>query len=262
MTADLDVARAVDMTRELADDCAKAALARFGDVQTRAKADGSLVTEVDTQTERRIRSVLTQAYPTHCIFGEEDGAGGVADSLYMWLIDPIDGTNNFIAGLPLWGVSIGLFFRGEPLLGALAMPCLEQVFWAAEGMGAYVDGQPISVRTGTCLQRNDLVMISSPHIKPWDFEPDVKYRIMGSAAYSMTLVAAGVAIGMINAHWHSWDVGAAFCLLREAGALATDVTGKSLYNILEWDYRGSGPCMVVASPEYHALLMEHIDPTA
>ncbi len=262
MPADFDIAQALDLTRELADECARAALARCGDVQARRKADGSLVTEVDTQTERRIRSVLAQAYPTHCIFGEEDGAGGAEASPYMWLIDPIDGTNNFIAGMPLWGVSIGLFLKGEPLLGALAMPCLEQVFWAASGMGAYADGQPISVRTGACLQRNDLLMISSPHIKAWDFEPDVKYRIMGSAAYSMTLVAAGVAIGMVNAHWHSWDVGAAFCLLREAGALATDVTGKSLYNVLEWDYRGSGPCMVVASPEYHALLMEHIDATA
>lgn len=262
MTADLDVARAVNMTRELADDCARAALACFGDVQTRCKADGSLVTEVDTQTERRIRSVLTQAYPAHCIFGEEDGAGGVADSPYMWLIDPIDGTNNFIAGMPLWGVSIGLFFKGEPLLGALAMPCLQQVFWAAAGVGAFADDERLSVRTGSALQRNDLVMISSPCIRAWDFETDVKYRIMGSAAYAMTLVAAGVAIGMVNAHWHSWDVGAAFCLLREAGALATDVTGKSLYNVLEWDYRGSGPCLVVASPEYHALLMEHIDPTA
>ena len=83
MPADFDIARALDMTRELADDCARAALARCGDVHTRSKADGSLVTEVDTQTERRIRSVLTQAYPTHSIFGEEDGAGGEGGSVTL-----------------------------------------------------------------------------------------------------------------------------------------------------------------------------------
>jgi fructose-1,6-bisphosphatase/inositol monophosphatase family enzyme len=148
------------------------------------------------------------------------------------------------------------------LLGAFAIPCLDQEFWAASGRGAYLNGERVSVLRGDELKRNDVLMISSPHIPEWDFMGNIKYRIAGSAAYAMNLVAAGVAIGMVSAHWHSWDAGAAFCLLKEAGAIATDVHGNDLYNILKWDYTGSGPCMITASPEYHALLMEHIDPDA
>ena len=86
----------------------------------------------------------------------------------------------------------------------------------------------------------------------------MKYRITGSTAYSMALVAAGNAVGTVCNHWYVWDVGASMVLLKEVGALVTDIHGQSLFDLENRDYRAPGPCMVAASPECHALLMQHV----
>ncbi len=257
MINDFDLDEAARLTRELVTEMGQVAKDRFGATQAQSKADGSIVTEADRMVERIIRQRLELKCPDHAVFGEEDGLGGPADSPYLWLIDPIDGTNNFACGLPLWGVSLGLFHEGKPCQGALCMPCLGQTFWAARGQGAYCNGKRLSVRRGEELSPNDLLMVSAPDIGYWDYSVPVKYRTTGCAAYSMALVAAGCAVGMVSNHWHFWDAGATMSLLSEAGAVMADVHGKSLYDLNQWDYTTAGPFMIVASPEYHRLLAAH-----
>lgn len=262
MARDLDIQQALELTTELVSEAGRLAHDRFGRAQAQLKADGTPVTGADLMIERTIRQRLQRNYPDHAIYGEEDGLTGPPDAPFLWLIDPIDGTNNYVHSVPLWGVSLGLFHQGLPCLGVLEMPCLQQTFWAAQGMGAHCNDHPIAVARGTELARNDLLLTSAPNLPHWDYSVAVKYRNVGSAAYGMALVAAGSAIGFINGHWHLWDAGATLCLLKEAGAVVTDVTGESLYNISDCDYAAQCPCMIAASPEYHKLLMEHVRPTA
>jgi len=258
MGEEFDIQQALELTRELVSQTGRLAKDTFGLAEAQMKADGSLVTKTDRMIEQIIRERLQRHYPDHAVYGEEDGLTGPQDSPFLWLIDPIDGTNNFVRGVPLWGVSLGLFYEGMPCLGVFGMPCIEQTFWAAEGIGAYCNDHPISVSRGGELARNDLLITSAPNIGCWDYCGPVKYRNVGSAAYGMALVASGSAIGFINGHWHLWDAGATLSLLKEAGALVTDVKGKSLYDITGCDYAAQCPCMIAASPEYHKLLMEHV----
>ncbi len=258
MTRDFDTLSALQMVQDITAEAGRIALGMFGQVEGHEKDDGTLVTEADRRVEQYIRKRILDQYPHHMVFGEEDGSGGTEQSPFLWLLDPIDGTNNFASGVPIWGISVGLFYRGKPFLGVLHMPCLDQTFWASDGEGAYCDGTRVSVRRTDALARNDLLLISSPNIPHWDFSTRVKYRITGSTAYSMALVAAGNAVGTVCNHWYVWDVGASMVLLKEVGALVTDIHGQSLFDLENRDYRAPGPCMVAASPECHALLMQHV----
>jgi len=190
MARDLDIQQALELTTELVSEAGRLAHDRFGRAQAQLKADGTPVTGADLMIERTIRQRLQRNYPDHAIYGEEDGLTGPPDAPFLWLIDPIDGTNNYVHSVPLWGVSLGLFHQGLPCLGVLD---------------------------------NDLLLTSAPNLPHWDYSVAVNYRNVGSAAYGMALVAAGSAIGFINAHWHLWDAGATLCLLKEAGALVTEL---------------------------------------
>ena len=276
MSHGFDIQRGLEFTGDLVGEAADIALGKFalvvqtpdialdkfGVVAVQTKADGTLVTEADRMIEELIRRRLHDHCPDHAVFGEETGASGPPDSPFLWLIDPIDGTNNFACGLPIWGVSLGLFHDGEPLLGVFSIPCLEQMFWAGRGLGAFCNDRPLSVATGDAITPNDLLVASAVGIPYWDYRghAPVKYRIVGSAAYGMVLVAAGTAIGMVNNHWRLWDAGATLAILREAGAVTTDVNGESLYNIAGRDMTAQCPCMITASPEYHRILMEYVIP--
>jgi fructose-1,6-bisphosphatase/inositol monophosphatase family enzyme len=262
MSQSFDIEGGLEYSVELVAEAAEIAQKKFGRVAAESKADGTPVTEADWTIEELIRRRLHEHYPDHAVFGEETGASGPADSPFVWLIDPIDGTNNFAHGLPIWGVSLGLFKAGDPLLGVLSMPCLGQTFRAGRDLGAFCNDRRLSVATGDAITSNDLLVASAVGIPCWDYlaADPVKYRIVGSAAYAMALVAAGTAIGLVNDHWHLWDAGATLALLREAGAVTTDVNGASLYNIGGREMAAQCPCMITASPEYHRILMEYVMP--
>ena len=127
-------------------------LADFGRVQGLEKDDGSLVTESDRWADNEIRSSIAKAFPDHAILSEEN-EHGFTDARWTWVIDPLDGTTNFTRGIPLWGISIGLLYDGEPVFGYVYFPPVNQNFygyWAGNtGLdlptGAYLNGKPIHV---------------------------------------------------------------------------------------------------------------------
>ena len=109
------------------------------------KADNSEVTEIDRNTETAISSVLREAFPEFGIYGEEHGTSGPTDAEHVWVIDPIDGTTNFVRGVPVWGSLIALVYNEVPVLGVVSAPALGMRWWATVGEGAYFNGTRIHV---------------------------------------------------------------------------------------------------------------------
>src|SRR5688572_20554618 len=139
------------VAKEAAAEAARISLGYFGEnLDAERKADGSWVTEADKAVETRIRQVLSEAFPDHNILGEEEGlkrAGGGDPyrSAPTWIVDPIDGTNNFMLGMPVWGTLIALQSNTKNVLGVCSAPALGELYEATSGGGARYNGRPIHV---------------------------------------------------------------------------------------------------------------------
>ncbi|MEB3299699.1 MAG: inositol monophosphatase family protein [Candidatus Sericytochromatia bacterium] len=218
-------------------DAARAAgelhLAGLGQVRhIRRKGHNDLVTDVDVASEQAIRSILLGAFPDHAIVGEE--SGGILEDGLCWVVDPLDGTTNYAHGFPFFAVSIALCRDRRPVLGVIHQATSGETFWATEGGGAFLNGQPIHVSE---------VPVPEEALVATGFAPDVgldpqntreflaalakvqAVRRPGSAALDL----AAVACGRFDAFWEyglaSWDVAAGALLVTEAGGTVTGVDG-------------------------------------
>ena len=188
--------------------------------------DSDIVTNADKECERIIKEHIRANYPLHAILSEESGVtDGTAD--WRWVIDPIDGTNNFFAGIPLWAISIGVEHHGERKYGVVYLPAANEMFYAVRGKGAFLNGNPIHVSTEDNLSRS---LISTGFPVDKDTNPDNNMdnlskilphvrdiRRLGSAATDICYVAAGFLDGYWELNLHEWDVNAALLILEEAG---------------------------------------------
>ena len=193
-----------------------------------------VVTRADRESEEYIARVITECYPDHAILGEEGGCRGNAASDWRWVVDPLDGTTNYSQGLPLFTVSIALRHRGETVVGVVYAPYLNELFTATKGGGAflqYASREPERLRVG---QKQTVIATGFPYDK--DVDPDnnsdnvariIPYvrdvRRLGSAAYDISCVAAGLLDGYWELALHEWDVCAAELILAEAGGVVCDL---------------------------------------
>src|SRR6056297_753929 len=139
-----DLHRRLDTARQIAAAASAVAMAHFRrPLDVASKPDDSPVTIADQETEQAIRTALLDAFPGETIFGEEFGQTGTQDD--MWIVDPIDGTRSFITGLPLFGMLLGYLTDGAPQLGVINMPALGELYAGARGIGATLNGTPITV---------------------------------------------------------------------------------------------------------------------
>lgn len=201
------------------------------------KEDGSPVTIADRECERYLRDAITRAFPGDGILGEEfpEQQGG---SGYRWILDPIDGTKSFIAGVPLFGVLVGIEHRGRVVVGAVKLPALGETLWAAAGQGAWhtAPGMPQPVRASvsktTRLSESLFCTTSAPGFVRrgrWD----AYERLIAAAktsrgwgdCYGWLLVATGRAEAMVDTHTKPWDLAPFAVILQEAGGTLTDWTG-------------------------------------
>lgn len=187
-----------------------------------------VVTRADKQSEAFLVGKIQECFPGHSILGEESGSHeGTSD--YHWVIDPLDGTNNFSQGLPIFCVSIGLQLKGETLLGVVYMPYLKELFTAVRGNGAYMNGQQIRVSAKNDLNQS-VLGTGFPYDK--DVNPDNNVdnvarilphlrglRRMGAAAYDLCCVAAGFLDGYWEFSLQPWDVCAGGLIVEEAGGV-------------------------------------------
>lgn len=208
------------------------------DVQNKDRND--FVSEVDRQAEYIIIKALQRAYPDHAFFGEETGKTG-SDSDYEWVIDPLDGTTNFLYGIPQYSVSIALKHKGRLTVGVVYDPLRDETFAAARGDGATLNGRRIRVSDRTSMQ-GALLGTGVPFRSNQNLDlylktmkallPDTAgVRRPGSAALDLAWVASGRFDGFWEFGLNEWDMAAGVLLVQEAGGLISDMKGANNHMI-------------------------------
>ena len=202
------------------------------------KSTNDFITEVDTLAEQAIIETLLTAYPGHGILAEESGREhGASDSEYQWIIDPLDGTTNFIHGLPVYAVSIALTHRGVIQQAVVYDPTRNDLFYATKGRGAYLNDRRIRVSRRTRLS-DALVGTGVPFRKGDNIKRYLKIfeeittqcagvRRPGAASLDLCYVAAGYYDAFFETGLAPWDVAAGSLIITEAGGLVGNYTGES-----------------------------------
>lgn len=188
--------------------------------------EADIVTAADKASEAIVVKSIKHLYPSHSILSEEMGAEN-HDGEYRWIIDPLDGTTNFSAGIPIFAVSIGIEHDGVPVVGVVYDPVLDELFTAVKGQGAFLNGSPIHVKNNDRLDR---AVVSTGFPVDKNVNPDNNLdnvsrvlplvrgmRRLGSAAMDICYVAAGFTDAYWEMNLHDWDVAAALLILDEAG---------------------------------------------
>ncbi len=200
-------------------------------IEIERKQDETPVTIADRMTEEYIRKRIESEFPTHSILGEEEGETS-RDSSYRWIIDPIDGTQSFIRGIPLYTVLLALEYQGEPHVGVIHAPAIEETVSAAKGFGAFYNGIRCQVSTTTHLkdawvQVTDYADLSrqQPTFAKNLLAESYSCRAWGDA-YGYLLVATGRVDVMIDPIMNSWDIAPLKPIITEAGGKFTDIDGS------------------------------------
>jgi myo-inositol-1(or 4)-monophosphatase len=201
------------------------------DVREKGRS-GDLVTEADRASEAAVMAVMARHLPSdHGILAEESGASGQEGAAFLWAIDPLDGTTNYTHQYPLCAVSIGLLFEGEPVLGVVYNPILNELFLGAKGLGATLNRQPIRVSTTDTLAQS---LLSTGFAYDRCHNADNNYaefcqfthltqgvRRGGSAAVDLAYLSCGRLDGYWEQGLSPWDITAGITLVREAGGTVT-----------------------------------------
>jgi myo-inositol-1(or 4)-monophosphatase len=232
-------------------------------LDVRAKGQNDFVTEIDMQAERDIIETIHKHYPDHAVLGEETGqkAGQKGDTEFVWIIDPLDGTTNFLHGYPQFAVSIGVQRRGRMEHGVVYDPLRQELFTTSRGEGAQLDGKRIRVSAQVGLERA-LIGTGFPYRSNlWldDYMAMLKtitqqtagIRRPGAAALDLAYVAAGRLDGFWELGLAPWDTAAGTLLITEAGGLVGTITGG--------EYVGGGH-IVAGTPKVYPALLEALAP--
>jgi myo-inositol-1(or 4)-monophosphatase len=211
----------------------------------REKGTNDLVTEADVAAQETIRAIVLKAFPDHDFLGEEDAAERKANGLppaerhspYRWIVDPLDGTANYVHGMPAYAVSIALEHDGEMICGCVLDPTSDECYTAVRNGGAALNGVPIRVSGCESLKRAMVAVSFPPNVPRGSIEitrfievlhTAQSVRRLGSAALNLCYIGAG----RLDSYWatsvSAWDVAAGVLIVREAGGLVTDIRGTPL----------------------------------
>jgi myo-inositol-1(or 4)-monophosphatase len=227
-----------------------------GNLSIERKTVNDFVSDIDKRAERVIIDTLSERFPGHGFKAEESGESG--SSRYTWLIDPLDGTTNFLHGIPYYCVSIALRIDDAVVVGVVFDPTSGRLFTATRGNGAFLDGNPIHVSGRAGLA--EAVVGTGLPFKDWHYLDDYLHSLReimqrvagirrpGAAALDIAYVAAG----WVDGHWekglNAWDVGAGSLLVEEAGGAVSTFSGSG-------SFLNSGQ-IIVGSPGVHAALLD------
>jgi len=239
----------------------------LGTTNVRHKKNPSdLLTEADIAAQKTIETIVIGAFPDHRFLGEEGNLTSSSQhgaSEFCWIVDPLDGTTNFVHDVPLFGTSIALTRGTDVLCGVFYNPMTEEFFSAAQGQGAFLNGKRIRTSTWQTLGES-LVSVSFP-TQIRDDSPDLiafmkvaavcqSFRRTGSTALNMAYVAAG----RFDATWafmcQAWDIAAGIVLVQEAGGVVTKPNGAPI------DFGDPAPVCAVANETLHKELMRGLNP--
>ncbi len=234
----LDLDLAMETALRAAEAAAAASLAHFRrGVRIEVKPDRTPVTQADRDAEAVVQEVIRAAFPDHGFLGEETGARAGAEAT-RWIVDPIDGTKGFTRGRAFWGPLIACEHEGSVVAGAMALPALGEVYWAARGRGCWLrsgDGEPARCRvSGVAAWEDATLSLGEPHVL---LRPPLLERIVALTLGSQVarcygdlagcaLVLKGQAEAWIEAGVQLWDLGPLPVLVEEAGGRFTDLDGN------------------------------------
>lgn len=222
------------------------------------KGERELVSNVDVLTENKIIEIIKSEYPDHNILCEESDWDDTSSD-YKWVIDPLDGTHNYIYGVDMFGVSIALEYKGEIVLGVVNMPSHGQIYWAEKGKGAYLNGDSISVSDRTI--KNALAIFDS------GLQTDTarrtgflsvlagkvfNTRMFGASTRHLTYIASGVADLVVEFGDRPWDFAAGGLILTEAGGMITQLDGS------KWSIYVQG--YIASNGKFHEEILELLKP--
>ena len=214
----------------------------FGEIenlQISVKGPGDFVTASDKRVEKILIDELQKARPDYSIFSEETGEIKNEETS-KWIIDPIDGTSNFLHGIPHFAISIGLEQKNEIICGIIFDPIKDEIFLAEKGNGAYLNNQRIRV-SGRAKLSDSMIFTGGPRHNAEDFDIslsdykkfsskiNIPLRKLGSASLDMAYVAAGRCDGFWQRNLKYWDIAAGIILIKEAGGFVTDFQGTNKY---------------------------------
>jgi len=238
-------------------------MSRVDDLEVAEKGRNDFVTRVDQMAEAAIIEIIKEHYPEHAILAEESGASG--DNPVQWVIDPLDGTTNYLHGFPVFSVSIAVVEEGELQHGVVYDPLRQEIFSASRGQGAQLDGRKIRVSNRTTLN-GALIATGFPYRMTeahMDIYLDMLRAVMietagvrrpGSAALDLCYLAAGRVDGFWELGLSKWDVAAGALIIREAGGRISDFRGTD-------KFLDNGN-LVAGTPKVYAALSKLLAPMA
>ena len=225
----------LDLALRLAQTAEDEILPRFRTVSVTRKPDGTEVTEADREAERVMRERLAEERPGHAVLGEEFGQEGPDDARYRWVLDPVDGTAGFTIGVPLFGTLVALLEDGEPVVGVIHFPAIEETVYAARGDGCWfqtaedevsvsvdpVEALDAATVTTTALHSSDVAATDdqTPYRLTALVRQAGKFRFV-TDCLQHALVARGRTHAAVDTLMHPWDVAALVPCVREAGGVA------------------------------------------
>ncbi len=203
------------------------------DIHEKSRRD--FVTYVDKRSEERIRNFILSSFPDHAFLGEEDGIVGNKDSEFLWIVDPLDGTKNYINGFDIFAVSVALKYKDEIIAGSIYIPILDKLYWASKGNGAYMNGSRIKVSN----RNKDMAIVATgfPFRRIEDIDRYLNafreamitfsaLRRPGAAAVDLAYTAEGIFDGFFEMKLSIWDIAAGYLLIKEAGGVFTNFDEK------------------------------------
>ncbi|MBU4134563.1 inositol monophosphatase [bacterium] len=204
----------------------------FGkNIEFKKKSDGSLVSTADTAAEKLIIDGLKKRFPSDSILSEESGRTSCEDE-FLWIIDPLDGTHNYIKGLNIFGTSIALCRCGVPSLGVICMPMTNELFYATKGGGAFLNGEKISVsqrkmKEATMFFDSSLARLPERNFTALNklYDKVFNIRMLGSTVAGLCHIACGRAELEVEFCDVVWDFAAGLLIVEEAGGIATELDG-------------------------------------
>ena len=253
-----EIPAAVNIARE----AAHLALELHGRAAVEIKSDNTLVTEADRALEAMLHVRLGELAPEWSFLGEETGLTGDKNAP-CWVIDPIDGTTNFVRGIPIWCVSIGAVQDGEAVFGIVAVPPMGEIYWAARGQGAWREHngkvQRIHATDRAELTQEDLIATNTTVDKRIDLtRVPCRNRNLGSLTYHLVATARGSLLASLSQFHKLYDVAAGVCLCTEAGCVASTLDGAP------WQARVTSKAerapLLVAPPKTTKLILEAFGP--